>query len=44
MGKSSFFLFRPRDEARGGVAFLVGKDERATDDGRDGETGDGGSA
>ncbi len=46
MGESSFFRFRPRGEAGGGVGFLIGpgKDERATDDGTDGEIGDGGSA
>jgi hypothetical protein len=46
VGESSFFRFRPRGEAGGGVGFLIGpgKDERATDDGTDGEIGDGGSA
>ncbi len=27
MGESSFFRFRPRAEAGGGVDFLMGKDE-----------------
>ncbi len=47
VGESSFFRYRPRGEAGGGVGFLMGKDERvvAANDGTDGpETGDGGSA
>ena len=42
VGESSFFRFRPRGEAGGGVGFLIGKDERfvAASDGTDGETGD----
>ena len=42
VGESSFFRFRPRGEAGGGVGFLTGKDERvvAASDGTDGEAGD----
>ena len=42
VGESSFFRFRPRGEAGGGVGFLMGKDERVMaatdDDGTGGET------
>ncbi len=42
VGESSFFRFRIRSEAGGGVGFLIGKVERvvAASDGTDGETGD----
>jgi len=42
VGESSFFRFRPRGEAGGGVGFLIGKDGRvvAAGDGTDGESGD----